>query len=350
MKKKKGLWILPLLMVSLAFTFHLRPYQFQGLDYFPEMPLPDYDISVEGAELGRHLFYDPILSRDSSMSCASCHKQAFAFSDANLRKSIGIHGDSSLRNSMPLFNLAWYEAFFWDGHAESIEAQVFFPVRDSTEMDLSWKEVEERLNRHPFYKKQFLKIYGKSYIDSTLVARSIAEFERTLISNRSKYDQVLEGSVRFDSLELRGFEIMNDMAMGNCMPCHTTDSDALATHGGFSNNGLDQAEKASDYSDLGLALMTEDSMSTAHFKVPSLRNVMLTAPYMHDGRFGTIEEVLEFYSEGVHASYNLDPKMHRASKGEVPLNAQDRAAIIAFLHCLTDSAFVNDPRFSDPWH
>lgn len=327
-----------------------QPYTFPELLFFPEMPIADNNpVTVAGVDLGRHLFYDPILSAQQTLSCASCHRQEHAFSDAPNVKSTGDKGALGLRNTPPLFNLAWYSALFWDGRAASIEDQVFHPVRDSTEMNLDWEEAVQRLRSKPFYRTKFALAFGDQHIDSLLVSKAIGQFLRTLISNQSKYDQVIRGEAYFTEEELAGFMLVNDMTKGDCLHCHTTDANALGTTGGFSNNGLDPASGPSQYRDPGLGAITQKAGDRGRFKIPSLRNLAFTAPYMHDGRFKSIDEVLDFYSEGVLPSVNIDSKMGFAHQGGVRLSAKEKQEIRAFLLTLTDSVFVTNSEFSSPF-
>lgn len=327
-----------------------KPYQFPQLEHFPRMPQNvGNPATVEGVLLGRFLFYDPILSADSSFSCSTCHRQESAFADANERYSSGVHGHEMKRNTMPLFNLAWYRSMFWDGRAATIEDQVFHPVRDSTEMDLSWKKATQRVKESAFYSPMLQNAFGKMEIDSTHIAKAIAQFLRTLISHNSRYDQVIRGQTHFDSLEYAGFELVNDQSMAGCVHCHNTDAHVLGTTGSFSNNGLDAFTSPDQYTDKGLGAITGNPKDIGLFRVPSLRNVMLTSPYMHDGRFSTIEDVLEFYSRGVHTSLNVDSKMEHAYKGGVGLTEHQKECIIAFLKTLTDSTFTTDPEFGNPF-
>lgn len=327
-----------------------RPYQFPTLRYFPEMPVsPDNATTVEGVDLGRHLFYDPILSADSSFSCSSCHNQKFAFSDSPNRFSKGVHGDLTKRNTLPLFNLAWYQGLFWDGKATSIEEQVFHPVRDHSEMDLNWKKATERISKSIFYREKFQATFGNIEIDSTLIAKAIAQFERTLISNNSKYDRVLRFEDYFTKEEYQGFVLINDQTKGDCLHCHTTDGDALGTTGKFSNNGLDAVSDADDFQDKGKGAISGQDQDMGLFRIPSLRNIAVTAPYMHDGRFKTLDEVMDFYSDGVHNSYNIDSKMGSIDQGGARLSKVEKEYIIAFLRTMTDSVFLNNPEFGNPF-
>lgn len=325
------------------------PYVFPKLTFFPEMPVnPDNVVTVEGAELGRHLFYDPILSEDSTMSCATCHKQEHAFSDALNQFSKGRDGKFTARNTMPLFNLAWCKEYFWDGRASSIENQIFEPVRSHDEMNLSWSEAETKINRSKFYKPKFARVFGDQKIDSVLISKAIGQFLRTLISNTSRYDSLQMGLISFTKDEADGFVLVNDMTKGDCLHCHTTDADALGTTNRFSNNGLDAFADAHECKDIGRGKVSGALKDYGHFRIPSLRNVALTAPYMHDGRFKTLEEVIDFYSEGVKTNATIDSKMGSHPRGGVHLTAEEKKKLIAFLNTLTDKAFVSDPKFANP--
>lgn len=325
------------------------PYEFPPLTYFPQMPGSDNPATIEGAALGRYLFYDPILSADYTFSCASCHKQEKAFSDSPNRFSKGINGEFLKRNTMPLFNLAWYPSFFWDGRANSIEEQALHPVSVHNEMNLDWEIAVQRIQMSEFYKTKFQSVFGEIPIDSVLVAKAIAQFERTLLSDNSKYDQVLRRETYFTPEEYEGFILMNDQTKGDCLHCHTTDADALGTTRTFSNNGLVAALKFEDYKDKGKAESTGKKRDVGLFKIPSLRNVAVTAPYMHDGRFQTLEEVLDFYSEGVNNSYNVDSKMGFSHRGGAQLTQAEKAKIVGFLKTLTDSTFLTNPAFANPF-
>lgn len=326
------------------------PYKFPELNFFPPMPVaPNNIVTKEGAELGRYLFYDKILSREQDISCASCHKQEYAFSDAPNALSKGNKGTFTTRNTMPLFNLAWYKAFFWDGRASSIEQQIFHPVRNPHEMNLIWKDAAKRVRNNTFYRKKFQIAFPGEPIDSVRISKAIAQFLRTLISNNSKYDRVLAGKDYFTADEYAGWSLVNDMTKGDCLHCHPTDANALGTTGDFSNNGLENITNIYSYNDKGLGAITKNEKDYGKFKIPSLRNVSLTAPYMHDGRFATLEEVIDFYSEGVNKSINVDSKMRTVHQGGAKLTEKEKEQIIAFLMTLTDSSFISNPEFNNPF-
>lgn len=346
--KKYSIFLI-IIFLSFQKLTETTSYIFPKLFHFPEKQINiNNPLTNEGVELGRFLFYDKILSKDKSMSCASCHKQKHAFAD-NKKFSKGIYGESLKRNTLPIFNLAWYNKFFWDGRTSTIEEQVLFPVSDHVEMDLDWKTASKRINQSKFYRSKFKKAFGNQQIDSILICKAIAQFERTLISNNSKYDRGIQGKATFSDEELRGFVVVNDQSMGDCLHCHITDANALGTNGKFANNGLDKVFKSEDYVDKGKGAVSEIKNEIGQFKTPSLRNIALTAPYMHDGRFQTLEEVVDFYSEGVSSSINIDSKMQYAHKGGVHLSSEDKKAVIAFLKTLTDSVFISNSKFSDPF-
>ncbi|MBK8330154.1 MAG: cytochrome-c peroxidase [Bacteroidetes bacterium] len=342
--------LLALLVFSFDTKFSTIPYKFPELKIFPKMPVSENNpVTVEGVNLGRYLFYDPILSSDSSMSCASCHNQKSAFSDSPNDYSKGRNGTKSKRNTMPLFNLAWYPAYFWDGRAKSIEEQIFHPVRDNNEMNLEWKVAVSRLKNSKFYQLKFKKAFGDANIDSVQIAYSIAQFLRTLISYQSKYDQVINGMALFSKDEYEGFALANDQTKGDCIHCHITDGDVLGTTLVFSNNGLDSVINPAEFKDKGRGTVTGKINDNGKFIVPSLRNLSFTAPYMHDGRFKTLEEVIDFYSEGVKQCANIDSKMEFAHQGGAKLNSDDKKKIIAFLKTLSDSTFVSNIEFENPF-
>jgi len=313
--------------------------------YFPEMPVAkENPLTEEGVYLGRKLFHDPILSRTRTFACATCHRQEFAFSDGK-QFAVGPYGDTLLRNTPGLFNLAWYSNYFWDGRSPSLEHQVFEPVRKHDEMDLDWKTASQRIQKDKNYRKLFKKAFGSATIDSVLIAKAIAQFERTLISANSKFDRALKREVKLTEMEYKGFEIMNDQSKGNCLHCHITDAHALGTNGLMSNNGL-QEYFLSSAVDVGLGGVTELRKDYGKFKIPSLRNLIFTAPYMHDGRFQSLEEVLDFYSEGVVFSDETDVKMTTSKQGGVHFTDYEKKCVIAFLKSLSDSSFIKNPNYS----
>ncbi len=321
--------------------FNPTPFELVIPQGFPDMVIPeDNPLTVEGIALGRMLFYDSILSGDNSQSCASCHTQNFSFSDNGKRTSEGIDGIEGNRNSPSIINIGWMPSLFWDGRAKSVEGQAFGPVPNPIEMHLEWPEAMNKLNSHSTYPELFYKAFGTSEIDSLLVVKAIAQFERTIISSESKWDRYLRGEVTLTQAEARGFEIFFT-EKGDCFHCHTT---ILFTDNIFHNNGLD-----SIFADEGLSNITDNQNDLGKFKTPTLRNIEFTAPYMHDGRFATIEEVIDFYSEGIVWSPTVDPLMKKVNHGGLHLNDQEKASLIAFIKTLTDTSFVVNADYSNPF-
>ena len=298
-------------------------------------------LSEEGVALGKKLFFDKKLSGNNTQACASCHKPQNSFTD-NTRFSNGIDGVFGSRNSMPLMNLAWNftDKFAWDGKELGLERQALEPVKNPIEMHSNWENVVEKLQQDPEYPTLFLRAFGTTTIDSSLVTKAIAQFERILISGNAKFDQYLLGNATLSLEELNGFTIFMDEEKGDCFHCHGSDNNPLWTDNGFHNNGLD-----STFDDLGLGAVTGDPNDNGTFRSPSLRNLNFTAPYMHDGRFATLEEVINHYSEGLQFSSTIDPLMKKVSQGGVQLTPQEKLDLKAFLLTLTDPEFINNPDF-----
>ncbi len=309
--------------------------------YLGEMPIPeDNPLSEAGIELGRFLFYDKKLSGDNTQSCASCHLQENGFTDPN-QFSEGITGELGGRNAMQVINAGWFTAFFWDGRAESLEHQAFGPVVNPVELNTTWPEVEEKIADDPMYPPLFEAAFGSSEIDSTRISKAISQFERTLVSFNSRFDDYFYGDFTgFTESEENGFDIYFS-ERGDCIHCH---SGPILTDNEFRNNGLD-----SELTDLGLGEVTGNPEDNGKFKVPTLRNIEFTAPYMHDGRFATLEEVVEHYNSGVHTdSPNLDSEMEHAAEG-LNLTEQEKEDLVNFLKTFSDTEFITNPDFSNPF-
>jgi cytochrome c peroxidase len=342
----------------------LRPYNLQIPDYFSRnFQIPaDNPLTEQGVALGRMLFYDTRLSSDNRVSCASCHQQSAAFSDNN-RFSRGVQGRIGVRNSMSLANLMWVNRLFWDGRATSLEQQALVPIGHPDEMNLPPGQAAAKLQAIPEYPPRFKQVFGTEQITPMNIAKALAQFQRTLISANSRYDRYLRGEYRPTSLELQGIQLFFTHPIpeiglrgGNCGDCHVgplVQGDPAAFRG-FHNNGLDADATLS----LGLQTVTNNPNDRGKFRAVSLRNIALTAPYMHDGRFRTLEEVLEHYDQHVQMSRTLDPLIIEASNEirtdnnapvKLHLTAQEKRAILAFLHMLTDSTFIQDRRFSNPF-
>ncbi len=322
-------------------TYHNPiPYELHLSPQFPDIPFPpDNPLTTDGVNLGRMLFFDPILSRDSSQSCSSCHIPKFSFSDT-AQFGTGVDKMEGHRNGMPLINCAWNTSLFWDGRSPDLEKQALAPVVNPIEMHESWKRVISKIERSDSYPELFVAAFGKRYIDKHLVTKALAQFERTLISENSKYDRVLRNEDTFTEHELRGLSLFFT-EKADCFHCH---GNILFTDLAFHNIGLDSV-----YTDHGLEKYSGRRRDRGKFKTPTLRNLLFTAPYMHDGRFSTLEEVVDFYSEGVEESPMIDPLMKYVDQGGVRLNQNEKKDLIAFLLTLTDSTFITDPRFSNPF-
>lgn len=316
------------------------PLNIQAPFGFPQLIIPQNNpTTLEGVALGRKLFYDPILSGNNAMSCASCHAQNFGFTDHENALSTGIDGIAGTRNSMPLFNLAWAPALLWDGGAADLESQVLAPITSPIEMHEDLANALDELNAHNEYPTLFERAFGTPKATSFLVMKAISQFERTLISADSKYDRYLRGDAQFSEQEIRGMNLFSDMSKGDCNHCHTLGG--LFTDFAYRNTGLDF-----DYADQGRYLITLNESDKGKFKTPTLRNIALTAPYMHDGRFTTLMECVQHYNTGFVVTPNLDPALAFVQQGR--MTHQEMEDIVAFLHTLTDSSFIGNPAFSAP--
>jgi len=299
--------------------------------------IPDNNpLTQEGVSLGKKLFFDTMLSGNETQSCASCHDPSNSFSD-NRQFSIGINSLSGKRNAMPLFNLAWNfnDRFNWDGSTFSLEEQVFEPINNEIELHGNWQEIEKKLQNHEEYPELFQQAFGTSTIDSMLIAKAIAQFERTLISGNSKFDKYLTGEVTLTEAEANGFIIFSEEAKGDCFHCHGSENNPLWTDNQFHNNGLDRK-----FNDLGLGAISGDPNDNGKFKTPSLRNLNYTAPYMHDGRFSTLDEVIDHYSEGLQNSITIDPLLKKVNQGGAHLTKKEKADLKAFLLTLSEEEFT----------
>lgn len=325
-------------------------YQLNVPNWLPKPVVPaENPMTVEGVELGRRLFYDPILSSNGQMSCATCHQQSKAFTDGTAF-SLGVRGLPGKRSAMSIVNMAFnINGFFWDGRAITLEDQALFPVEDHLEMNEDWANVEQKLRKHADYPALFRKAFGiekKSELNKGLVVKALAQFERTLVSGNSRFDRIVwlnEGFLEED--EERGRRLFffepNDVMHPGCSHCHF---DPLYTDNNYHNNGLDSVAALEAFKDLGRGEVSKNRFDNGKFRVPTLRNIELTAPYMHDGRFKTLEEVLDHYSKGGHNVENENVNI-----AAFPLSERDKQDLLAFLKTLTDTSFVNNPAFSSPF-
>ncbi|HAV60906.1 MAG TPA: cytochrome C peroxidase [Verrucomicrobiales bacterium] len=324
-----------------------RSFDLRVAQRLPRPPLPeDNPLTKEGVELGRRLFFEKRLSRDDSLACAGCHQQPASFTDPGRPISLGVDGRTGTRNSMPLHNLVWADSFFWDGRVKRLREQVLLPIEDPLEMDQSLEQTMAKLRADAEYPGLFQRAFGSAGIDAARLGLALEQFLITLISQDSRFDRAIRGELQFTEQEKRGFELFvteNDPARGlfgaDCFHCH---GGSLFTNHRFANNGLD-----GEFQDTGRFQVTGDDADRGKFKTPSLRNVELTAPYMHDGRFETLEAVVAHYDHGVRPSPTLDPNLAKHLPGGLKLKDADRAALVAFLKTLTDRDFgqgaVNPP-------
>lgn len=307
------------------------------------------EITDNGATLGRVLFYDKNLSLNNTVSCASCHIQQHGFSDPKAL-SIGFNGELTSRNSMGLANARFYEngRFFWDERAETLEDQTLVPIQDLVEMGLTLAELEAKLAEQTYYAALFTNAFGDENITSNRVALALSQFIRSMVSYESKFDEGLaqaqdieDNFPNFTISENRGKQLF----MSNqtrCFDCHATN---VFVGDDARNNGLDAT-----ITDLGVGGITGNNNELGEFKVPSLRNIALTAPYMHDGRFETLAEVIEHYNSGVQDNPNLDNRLTQGNNvRRLNLSDTDKQALVDFLNTLTDNEFVNDEKYANPF-
>jgi cytochrome c peroxidase len=320
----------------------------------------DNPLTEEAFQLGRKLFYDPRLSGNNAVSCSSCHLQALAFTDGR-RLAVGASGKELPFSSMSLSNLLWGSRhFLWNGRSQTLEVQSLLPIQNPDEMDQNLEQLVLELAADSEYEKEFSRAYDEVSADN--IAKALSTFIRMLISQNSKYDQFLRGEIMLTDEEELGrklFVAHPDVKVskrgGNCIDCHSQflTSGFKDAFDGFSNNGLDSEEDLP----AGLQFVTGNPNHKGLFKVPTLRNIALTAPYMHDGRLPTLEAVLDHYNVGVKISSTLDPLIMEANNTKIAegnsiglsLNPEERRAIITFLHTLTDEDFVQEEKFSNPF-
>jgi len=328
------------------------PFEF---DYgnLPAPTLPaDNPLTIQGVHLGKMLFYEPMLSLDNSQSCAGCHNQNNGFSDST-RLSIGVEGLSGKRQAMPIFNMAWHSnEFFWDGRATLLRDQALLPIQDPLEMNETLDNVVAKLSDAKLYRDQFMRTFGSEEITSDKMALAMEQFMMSIVSYDSKYDRYLAGLEQLTESETRGLELFGteynpffpEFSGADCAHCH---GGANFENDQFINNGLDIDV---NFGDIGREEVTGDSADRAKFKVPSLRNISMTAPYMHDGRFQTLEEVIDHYNEGIQASSTADVTVLNTIETGLFLTDQDKQDLINFLHTLTDETFINNPEYQTPFN
>lgn len=324
----------------IVFLFLLYSFSKPFILNFPEhFPKPIYksqkdNISKQKIELGRLLFYDPILSLDSSISCASCHSpyNAFAHSDHDL--SHGIKDQIGNRNAPALFNLAWHPLFMWDGAVNHLDVQALAPISHPKEMNESIKNIISKINRQKFYKEFFYKAFNDSIATGEKLLKALSQFQISLISANSKYDRVKLGKDEFTQQEKNGYAIF----LKHCNSCHT---EPLFSNFQFESNGLKSDTTLNDFGRWNVTKLSKDSM---RFKVPSLRNLSYTYPYMHDGRFKKLGQVINHYINGIKGNEILSQQL----KNGIPLSSYEKTDLIAFLLTLDDKEFVFNPKHLFP--
>lgn len=319
----------------------------------------DNPLTKAGVELGRKLFYEPMLSANNSQSCASCHIQANAFADT-AQFSTGIYGDKGGRNAPPIFNLAYQESkpldsihrFFWDGSSINLERQSIVPIQSKIEMAAELKLVVNKLQLHPDYPGLFKKAFGTDSIHTYLIQKALAQFERSVISFNSKFDEYLRthNFNVFTDAEKRGYILFysenkpNELIKGgDCFHCHGQEKTFFGTDFQFHNNGLQKQP-----TDSGLFRITNNYNDIGKFKTPSLRNLAFTAPYMHNGSKKTLKEVIDFYDSGATLSPWIDPNISKHFPLGLQLTEEQKQDLIAFILTMSDSSFVKKTEFSKP--
>lgn len=301
----------------------------------PVYTFSNNEITAERFELGRYLFYETLLSSNNEFSCGSCHQQVVAFTQADHQFSHGVTNENGKRNSPALFNLAWMPYFMHDGALNHIEVQPLGPINNPIEMGEETANVWKKLQATSKYQKLFKAAYGDSLVTTDRAMKAIAQFMGLFLSNQSKYDRVKEGESKFSSAEQTGY----DLFKAKCASCHV---EPLFSDFKFRNNGLAIDKNLKD-GGRG-QLKPEEPEHLYCFKTPSLRNIAFTGPYMHDGRYTTLRECLDHYTNKIENKINLDPLLENG----IPMTDAEKEAIIAFLNTLSDYEFINNPQYKDP--
>jgi cytochrome c peroxidase len=313
---------------------YTTPLSFEVPPGFPE-PVYKFTgntLTQEGFDLGKKLFYDGRLSKDGNFPCASCHQQFAGFATLDHDLSHGFNNQFTTRNAPGLFNLVWQKELHWDGGINNLEVQPLAPITATNEMAEDINAVIAKLKQDTGYQRMFKAAFGDELINSQRMLLSLTQFMGMMVSANSKYDKVIKGQARFNLNEQTGYEIFKV----KCASCH---KEPLFTDFSFRNTGIPLNNTIKDVGRMRITRKSEDSLK---FKVPSLRNVFLTYPYGHDGRFSTIGQMLDHYSSGTKNGANVDPLV----KNGIPINFNERFYLVQFLGTLTDSSFINDKRFA----
>jgi cytochrome c peroxidase len=337
--KKFSLTIVFGIFVFGIFSFSKAYFTPIYLDVPKGFPKTVYDftknpLTEEGFQLGRNLFYDPILSRDNTISCASCHLQQTGFTHVDHDLSHGIEGRIGTRNSLTLQNLAWSKTFMWDGGVNHLDVQYIHPITSEVEMDDSMENVVKKLQNSEKYSKLFKEAFGTEKITGQLTLKAISQFVVMLQTSNSKYDKVLRKEEKFTEMEQKGYKLFQN----HCASCH---KEPLFTNDSYENNGLPIDSTLNDF---GRMRITENKKDKQKFKVPTLRNIQFTFPYMHDGRFKSLTEVVKHYNLGIEKSETLAKQLQQP----MHLTDNEQTEIIAFLKTLTDKEFLFNPKFGYP--
>ena len=306
---------------------------------FPEIvfDITGNPVTVNGVALGKKLFYEGRLSRNNTISCGFCHIQENAFTHHGHPVSHGIDNKLGMRNALPIQNMAFLKNYTWDGVSHNLDERSLVPITTDFEMDSSIPEVIKKLNADPNYREMFKSAFGDENINGERISKALSQFMATMISSNSKYDQMKKGITTFTNEESQGYTLFQN----KCTSCH---SGELFTDESYRNTGM---YYNSQYNDRGRYRVTLDWIDNMKFRVPSLRNVEYTAPYMHDGRFYTLEAVLNFYSDQVENQPNLDPLLQQNGHIGIPMTNQEKQYIIAFLKTLSDKKFITNPKFAE---
>jgi cytochrome c peroxidase len=326
------------------------PYELGYPEWYISRNVPKPAMTHEAVQLGRFLFYDTALSSDGTVSCSSCHQQKYSFSD-NRRFSIGVKGRVGKRNSMHLLNLVMDRRFFWDGRAASLEEQVLMPITDENEMDLPLEELIARLKQHPIYPALFERAYGSRDIDTARIADALAQFVKSIVSYSTADDYLRayeDGRLAWEKIPANVRKLwpvyQKNVTVMNCGPCHT-----LAMEHG--QNMFDDVGLEADPKDVGYYTVTGNALDKGKFKTPSIRNLQVTAPYMHDGRFDTFEAVLEHYRKGMVRKSNISP-FYLDSQNRIrseTLTEEQVKIILNGLQLNYDEKVLTDPKYSNPF-
>lgn len=327
-----------LLLLLLSFTGRQDEIKFVVPAQWPK---PVYDLTKNpvtnpGFQLGRQLFYDPLLSRDTTISCAGCHLQATGFAHVDHKLSHGINGRIGKRNAPAILNMAWSRSFMWDGGVNHLDVQPLSPITSPDEMDESMAHVVRKLNASPTYRRMFKSAFGDSIATGQNTLKALAQFVLMLNSYNSRYDHYFrhEPGGELTAQELNGLSLFRK----HCNTCH---AEPLFTNGDFANNGLPVDPLLMDAGRMKISGNPDDSLK---FKVPTLRNIQFTYPYMHDGRFKKLIEVVNHYTNGIQKNKTLDARLQTP----IVLTPEEKIDLVAFLRTLTDRDFLFDPRFGFP--